>query len=125
MNSTVDILMLLYADDLILLGSSPIDLQKKLDLLSSYCQENKMLVNELKSKVVIFRRGGRVSRYDVFHFSGRNLEVCSDYNYLGILFSSHGVFHKASLQALSKGRVAIANVRNIMTNSKTESHEVR
>lgn len=123
--SSVDILLLLYADDLILFGASPVDLQKKLNLFSSYCQENKMLVNQAKSKVVVFRRGGRVSRHDVFHYSGRGLEVSSDYNYLGILFSSHGVFHKASLQALSKGRLAIANVKNILTNSKAESHEGR
>lgn len=123
--STVDILLLLYADDLILMGSSPVDLQKKLTLLFSYCQENKMQVNESKSKVVIFRRGGRISRFDVFHYGDRRLEVCSDYNYLGILFSSHGVFHKASQQALSKGRLAIANVKNILSNSKTDSYEGR
>ncbi|KAI5739248.1 hypothetical protein M8J77_016856 [Diaphorina citri] len=123
--SSVDILLLLYADDLILMGSSPVDLQKKLTLLFSYCQENKMLVNESKSKVVIFRRGGRISRFDVFHYGDRRLEVCSDYNYLGILFSSHGVFHKASQQALSKGRLAIANVKNILSNSKTDSYEGR
>ncbi|KAI5717270.1 hypothetical protein M8J77_003059 [Diaphorina citri] len=123
--SSVDILLLLYADDLILMGSSPVDLQKKLTLLFSYCQENKMQVNESKSKVVIFRRGGRISRFDVFHYGDRRLEVCSDYNYLGILFSSHGVFHKASQQALSKGRLAIANVKNILSNSKTDSYEGR
>lgn len=123
--SAIDILLLLYADDLILFGSSRVDLQRKLDLLSSYCQENKMKVNESKSQVVIFRRGGRVSGSDVFHYANRRLEVMSDYNYLGIRFSSHGVFHKASQQALSKGRIAIANVKNILTNSKTDSYEGR
>ncbi|KAL1447096.1 hypothetical protein WDU94_003514 [Cyamophila willieti] len=124
-SSTTDIILLLYCDDLILLATSKIDLQRKLNLLYLYCQQNKMIVNETKSKIVIFRRGGRVARSDVFQFNGRPVEVVSDYNYLGILFSSHGVFHKASQQALSKGRTAVGCVKNVLVNSKTDSFECR
>lgn len=122
---TRDLLLLLYADDLILFATDKVDLQRKLNALHSYCLENKMMVNVSKSKVVIFRRGGRVSASDVFYYDNNQLEICSDYNYLGVLFSSHGVFHKAAEQALSRGRVAVGTVRQILVNSKTDSLDSR
>ncbi|KAL1463819.1 hypothetical protein WDU94_015528, partial [Cyamophila willieti] len=124
-NSSNNILLLLYCDDLIILGDSKADMQRKLNYLYSYCNENKMTVNEEKSKIVVFRRGGKLPKSDVFYYNDRPLEVCSDYVYLGIKFSSHGVFHKASQQAVSKGRMAVSAVRNILVNSKMESHESR
>ncbi|KAI5754030.1 hypothetical protein M8J77_005212 [Diaphorina citri] len=110
-NHVQDILLLLYADDLVVFASDKMDLQRKLNILQEYCQVNKMTVNVTKSKVVIFRRGGRVAASDKFQYNGEEMEVVSEYNYLGIMFSSHGVFHKASQQALSKGRVAMACVK--------------
>ncbi|KAI5717529.1 hypothetical protein M8J77_007453 [Diaphorina citri] len=107
-----DILTLLYADDLIIFGSSKTDLQQKLNILQDYCQQNRMMVNVEKSKVVIFRRGGRLAATDNFTYNGQNMEISNQFNYLGVMFSSHGVFHKAAEQALCKGRVAVANARN-------------
>jgi Reverse transcriptase (RNA-dependent DNA polymerase). len=120
-----DILTLLYADDLIIFGSSKTDLQQKLNILQDYCQQNKMMVNVEKSKVVIFRRGGRLAATDNFTYNGQNMEISNQFNYLGVMFSSHGVFHKAAEQALCKGRVAVANVRRTMTNSKMVSFDSR
>ncbi|KAL1447102.1 hypothetical protein WDU94_003568 [Cyamophila willieti] len=120
-----DILLLLYADDLILFATDKVNLQRKLNLLHSYCVENKMTVNVEKSRVTIFRRGGRVAASDKFHFNNVQLEVCNEYTYLGVLFSSHGVFHKAAEQALSKGRIAVGNVRHILVNSKSDTLESR
>ncbi|KAI5717528.1 hypothetical protein M8J77_007453 [Diaphorina citri] len=120
-----DILTLLYADDLIIFGSSKTDLQQKLNILQDYCQQNRMMVNVEKSKVVIFRRGGRLAATDNFTYNGQNMEISNQFNYLGVMFSSHGVFHKAAEQALCKGRVAVANVRRTMTNSKMVSFDSR
>ncbi|KAI5714528.1 hypothetical protein M8J77_001206 [Diaphorina citri] len=124
-NESKEILLLLYADDLILFATDKVDLQKKLNALNSYCQENKMMVNVSKSRVVIFRRGGRVSARDVFYYDNNQMEITSEYNYLGVLFSSHGVFHKAAEQALSRGRVAVGSVRQILVSSKTDSLDSR
>lgn len=45
--------------------------------------------------------------------------------YLGVLFSSPGVFHKAAEQALSKGRLAVSKVRKLMCQAKIDSWESR
>lgn len=84
-----------------------------------------MIVNVNKSNVVVFRKGGRLANSDKFYYKGNPMEIRNEYNYLGILFSSHGVFHKASKQALSKGKIAIANIKNIMVNTKMESWDAR
>jgi hypothetical protein len=56
--------MLLYADDLVLLASSPQQLQQQLDHLHQSCIEKGMEVDIAKTEVVVFRHsksldGGR------------------------------------------------------------------
>lgn len=48
----IDLLLLLYADDLAILSSSEKDLNKKLDLLFQYCQANKLAINVSKTKII-------------------------------------------------------------------------
>ncbi|KAL1446640.1 hypothetical protein WDU94_005445 [Cyamophila willieti] len=124
-NNTTDILLLLYCDDVVILSSSRSDMQRKLNILSSYSEQNKMYVSETKSKVVVFRRGGRLARTDTFTYNNKPLEVCNEYVYLGVKMSSHGVFHKAALQAISKGKMAISSVKSILINSKMTLQESR
>ena len=45
---------LLWADDLVLLSDSAKGLQKQLDGLLQFCAKNLMIVNETKTKVMIF-----------------------------------------------------------------------
>ncbi len=52
----------LYADDIVLLAESQMDLQCLLDVLHQGCQASGMTVNLDKSKVVHFRRGPSVQR---------------------------------------------------------------
>lgn len=46
--------VLLYADDLVLLATSPKDLQTQLDALHSFCTANSMTVNVSKTECVVF-----------------------------------------------------------------------
>ena len=57
------VLILLYADDLILMSTSPEGLQQHLDALASFCELRQLTVNLSKTKVVIFeaRRSDWVS----------------------------------------------------------------
>ena len=50
--------LLLYADDIVINSESANDLQKGLDILNEYCQRCKLCVNQNKSKILIFRKGG-------------------------------------------------------------------
>ncbi|UYV77033.1 Transposase [Cordylochernes scorpioides] len=53
-----DIHLLLYADDIAIIGESRMNLQKKIKILKEYLDENLMTLNESKSKIMVFRNGG-------------------------------------------------------------------
>ncbi|UYV75165.1 hypothetical protein LAZ67_12002716 [Cordylochernes scorpioides] len=54
-----DIHLLLYADDIAIIGESRINLQKKIKILKEYLDENLMTLNESKSKIMVFRNGDK------------------------------------------------------------------
>ena len=56
----VKLLLLLYADDIVLFAKTAEELQKSLDILEEYYDRWKLTVNKSKTKIVIFRKGGRL-----------------------------------------------------------------
>ena len=73
------IVMLLYADDIMLFSNSKENLQEGLDFLSNYCKRWKLKINVSKTKVMIFRRGGRLHRNLAFYYEGEPLEIVSKF----------------------------------------------
>ena len=53
----INLYILLYADDIILFGKTPEDLQSSLSALEEYCKRWKLTVNTDKTKIMIFRKG--------------------------------------------------------------------
>ena len=74
---------LLWADDLILFSDSIKGIQKQLNGLFKFCSNNMMIVNEVKTKMMLFGTGikGEVL------FNGKKLDWVDDYKYLGNLIS--------------------------------------
>ncbi|UYV60564.1 hypothetical protein LAZ67_1001533 [Cordylochernes scorpioides] len=56
-------------DDIAIIGESRVNLQKKINLLKEYLGVNEMTLNESKSKVMVFRNGGKPSREDRCYLS--------------------------------------------------------
>ena len=54
----ININILLYADDIILFGKNPEDLQNALNVLEEYCQRRKLTVNTSKTKIMVFLEKG-------------------------------------------------------------------
>lgn len=82
--------VLLYADDLTLLASSPEELQSLLDALQAFCAANSLHVNVDKSAVVVFgrrkpRRGVEIPTRG-WALDGQRLPVVPEFRYLGITF---------------------------------------
>ncbi|UYV81271.1 hypothetical protein LAZ67_20000612 [Cordylochernes scorpioides] len=69
-----DIHLLLYADDIAIIGESRMNLQKKIKILKEYLDENLMTLNESKSKIMVFRNG------DVSAPNGAMKERCERQN---------------------------------------------
>ena len=87
---TINIYILLYADDIIMFGNSPEDLQKSLATLEDYCSKWKLTVNTNKTKIMVFRKGGRLSNDLDFKYKNISIEIVNKFCYLGVIFTSGG-----------------------------------
>lgn len=105
--------MLLYADDSVIFADTRNGLQEGLDFLHDYCQKWRLTVNSAKTKVLVFRRGGSLSRDDHWFYGDCMLEVVSKFCYLGIVFSTSGKFSTAQQTLADKARKAIFSVKNM------------
>ena len=54
----VELLILLFADDIALLSTTASGLQNQLNILQTCCNNMKLSVNNDKTKVMVFRKGG-------------------------------------------------------------------
>jgi hypothetical protein len=81
---------LLYADDLAICSKDASSLQAALDRLSVYCNQNLLTVNTDKSKIVKFRRGGRLCKSDVMLYEGNKIEFVTSFSYLGVVLMTKG-----------------------------------
>ena len=78
---------LLYADDVVFLCENESELQKCLDVLSTWCNTNDLVVNLDKSKLVHFRTQSRIRTDFQFSLNGHSLEAVSQYKYYGLLLA--------------------------------------
>jgi len=67
------ILLILYADDIVVFAESKDELQRSLDALLEYCNRWKLVVKTRKTKIMIFKKSGRLPNYTVFNFD--NVEI--------------------------------------------------
>ena len=113
LNLYIKILVILYADDTVLLAESKTELQTYLNIFLRYCNTWKLQLNTDKTKIMIFSRGR--SANENFTLDGKNVEVVKHFKYLGVFFSRTGSFIemkkyvsnraiKAMYSILSKGR---------------------
>ena len=86
---------LLYADDLILLSTSPEGLQNCLNALGTYSQQWDLTVSIKKSKTMVFNPLGKLITDNTFSYLGKPLEMVKEFSYLGIAFSMSGSFSNA------------------------------
>ena len=62
---TINIYLVMYADDIILFGITPDELQRALTILEVYCNMWKLTVNTGKTKIMVFPKGERLR--DIFY----------------------------------------------------------
>ena len=79
----LNLVVLLYADDMVLFAESMEELQDLLDKFQIYCSQWKLKVNSEKSKVVIF--GDKSRHRSPISFNDQPLEVVDCFKYLGVV----------------------------------------
>ena len=81
--------VLLYADDLAMVATSPEGLQAQLDLLHAYAAKWKLTVNIDKTKAVIFRQSSTNQVYPPPIYNGASIELVESFKYLGVVITLH------------------------------------
>jgi hypothetical protein len=92
---------LMYADDVVLLSSSPMGLQQKLNCLAKFCKDWGLTVNTSKTKILIFNKAGRHISHK-FLMDSEHLECVKSYKYLGVYFTASGSFSLAQEEMYKK-----------------------
>ena len=79
---------LFFADDIILVSDTAQGLQQKLNILEQQSKRLGVKVNLDKTKIIVFRKGGFLSKYERWFYGGHPIEVVNKYVYLGFEFTT-------------------------------------
>ena len=109
--------VLLYADDIVLLAYSPYELQKKINILSRYLNENGLRVNLGKTKSIIF--SNRVDKSNLnLNWQNEQIERVKTYAYLGVPFSENLSFKNAKTHFIKRAETAITEINCLIYKSR-------
>ena len=103
------ILILLYADYVLLISESANGLQNALNAFSLYCKQWKLKVSTNKTKIMVFSKG-KFGIDNFFLFDSTKLEVCEDISYLGFTLNYNGSFIKAKNKLVQQAQKALYSV---------------
>ena len=108
------IIVLLYADDTIILADTADALQASLNSFFDYCRLWKHCVNIDKTKIIVFECRGNQ------HFNSKlgsnSIETVDSYKYLGVFFTKSGSFLKARKHVVEQARKALFYLYTIINN---------
>src|SRR5258705_4921319 len=94
-----------FADDVALIADNRLYLQKLLTHMQNYANLNLLKINERKTKIMIFRRGGNINNVkEVFFINNKRLEVVKMYKYLEVKFHALGRFHETAKEMVTKAK---------------------
>ena len=103
----ITIILMLFADDMVIFGKSPQELQNSLNLLHTYCLKWGLEVNTAKTKIMVFRKRGPLSNDEQWSYDNNKLEIVDNFNYLGTVFNYTGTFVLNQENLAGKGLKAL------------------
>ena len=107
---SVEILLHMFADDLALMSYSVLWLQRLLNLLYSFCKAKYLIVDIIKTKVMVYKNGGMLAKTDKWLFGGENLEVVPCFTYLGLNFTRQMPLVQMANEQAMKGKPILVSV---------------
>lgn len=103
----INIRVLLYADDIVILAEDKDVLQRMIYNLEDYCVKWNLIVNLAKSKIMVFRNGGRLSAQERWTLNNEQIEVVSEYNYLGFILTPQMKFNQHVAARTTQAKLAL------------------
>ena len=112
----IQILILLFADDIALISDTITGLQKQLNILYDYCMESKLVVNIKKTKVMVYKKGGQISKYEKWFYNGELLEIVNCFTYVGLPFFMKLSFNRMCSDLSQKGKRVLVSLLSSLSN---------
>ena len=112
----INIFLLMYADDTVLIAETADGLQKMLDALLTYTKKWNLTVNIDKTKILVFKNGKKLTGHVNWTYDGKNIEVVDQFNYLGMLFNYNGKFTQTQRHVAEQGRKALFAISSTLKN---------
>jgi len=111
----IEIFMLLFADDIALISDTISGLQGQLNVLKNFCDRTKLRVNIGKTKIVVFKRGGHLSRREIWHYNDTNIDTVNGFTYVGALFTNRMSLYKMSEAVSIKAKTVLNFILNSLS----------
>jgi len=114
----MEFFILLLADDVALISTTPSGLQNQLNTLRTSCDNLNLTVNIDKTKVMVFRKGGCLGKHERWFYDSHRLEVVNSYCYLGFKFTTMISAKNGTLHLTTKGKKAIVQLNRVFQKYK-------
>ena len=80
----------MYADDMVIASRSQEELQAAFNRLTDWAADNDLDVNDSKTLMMVFRKGGRLSANTGITYRGKKLNIVDSFKYLGLTTQTQG-----------------------------------
>ena len=105
--------ILLYADDQVLIASSPEELQAMMDVVFDYSERWRFRLNHTKSAVLVYGTSQRRYPLRLWWLGADLVAERVSYRYLGVILQADGGFSEHVLSALKRGRRRLGVLRHL------------
>jgi hypothetical protein len=86
-------------------------MQRAINNIKEYCEERKLKIITNKTKIVVFKKGGKLSKYENWILGGEEIEVTNEIKYLGIILDGRGKWEKEKRQVGIRGKAALNSIK--------------
>jgi hypothetical protein len=66
--------------------------------------------NASKTKIVVFKKGGKLSKYENWKLGGEEIEVAYEIKYVGVILDGRGKWEKEKRQVGIRGKTALNSI---------------
>jgi hypothetical protein len=109
-----EMFLLLFADDICLVSTTPAGLQNQINNLEKASDVLGLSVNLSKTKVMIFRKGGHLSKAEKWFYKGKQIEVVNSYKYLGFTLTTKLSFDIALDEFAGRAKRKVVEIMKTM-----------
>ena len=110
----IQMLIMLFADDVILLSFTITGLQHQLNILNDTASSFGLVVNLSKLNVGVFRKGGHLAFREKWFHNGTKLATVNQYKYFGVIFSTGLTFSYFLEDMASRAKKGVIGILKLL-----------